>query len=634
MKAETKMHDVLTRDRTFYQLSLLGLVLVVFMLVLGFGQLAAAMLRLADIGMVLEAHSDLPVRQLPEISGRMLWGSVVAMAISVTLFTVLFAFPPVVLGHALQRIFGLRPQRLWGAYEKVEDTQEMLAYVQEAAPGLAVDHVFKAVRRDANTAVRGTSLLLSITDFAALETARMRKPLEGLLSRHANADEQQLNFALHHEHYHIATGEAWAYRLVAALIFACGALAAIGASLAVMRSVPTANALFLAPLFAGSVIVVSFILLRSMRQLEVFAEMRADLYAMMRMGRYFRPTERSENTRDQLLSRRYPTTAEWQAYAASSGRQGTLRSFDAWAALTICAAIAHVMQVPVPKVMLPQGPEIWFGLAALLLLVVAALAGRHIGDHLGRASARPRMAHIAVILLPFALILVLRPASTLPVPDLLWAILLGGLAFGPALRIAWKVEPNVESLPISGERPANLRNDETNIPRWKRALELLHDVCRYGAAAIGVLFAFSAVLMTLDADVNDVQWDLAGSLAWLFLVGCLFLTWAFRASYWALLGELVTAVAIAFCVAIVIGGGLVWLELKGMSLDDAAQAVQVGQAMRYEAREFMALASSDGEILRRVLGHSWTILAPLLSVIVFVDISRALAIRCIRSRFT
>ncbi|MCW5700241.1 MAG: hypothetical protein KIT00_10415 [Rhodospirillales bacterium] len=136
--------------------------------------------------------------------------------------------------------------------------------------------------------------------------------------------------------------------------------------------------------------------------------------------------------------------------------------------------------------------------------------------------------------------------------------------------------------------------------------------------------------MTLDRDVNDVRWTFSGSFVWLLLVSALFGPWAFRSSYWALVLECVSAIVTAVCVALVVAGAVVWLDANGTNMIDAVQAMRVGQAMRYEVREFIDMALTDRALGQKVANQSWTILIRMLTVLGLVYACRFAAVRLIK----
>ena len=174
-------------------------------------------------------------------------------------------------------------------------------------------------------------------------------------------------------------------------------------------------------------------------------------------------------------------------------------------------------------------------------------------------------------------------------------------------------------------------NARGDLPGWKSFLVFLHDVCRYGAAFMGLLFIVAAILMYLDRDANEVDFDLVGSIVWLALVSALFSTLIFRKSYLALIGETVTAVAVGIAVALIAAGGSVWLDRNPGPFDDAHQSIRLGDAMRRQARDFIDQTMTDPELWREVMERAWSIAIWTLAAIAIVFACRAIAIQTLKN---
>ena len=631
-----RAESLLNADRRFFRRTALALGLIVLLLAAAWGQLAASMLYQVQIMAALDPYTGQHGGRLPVVPAAMLWLAFLVVLLVMGAVSLPFAAPPVVLWQGLLRLLGREPERLWNTYVKVADQKAAIASAREIVPQLEIEQVWSGCTGDAQTGLRGSWLLLSKGHRTILQT-----PLEGFkfkpLKQRAEQQRADLSFVLHHEYYHLGTDEARLNRLMSALIMICAIFASVGGGMASMKGVSTLNTLLVAPLSAALFILLAYLLVRWLRQIEVFAELRADLYALFRTGRSARSETPTKGDQDRLLGRRYPPLVPWQAYIESAGRIGTNRSLLAWVAIAACAVLALAMHASLPMGAHPLGLNIVFAPAALLLLVVAYGAGRDLAVHVcGRGAGS--VAFLAfLIVMPLILLLILRPVQAITLLELAFVVALGILAFGPALRMALGMTLRMAlGMTLGDGAKARGEDDEERkkraLPAWKRFLIALHDVCRYGAALVGMLLVFSSVLMVFDKDANKVDFDVLGTSLWLGLIACFFLTFVFRKSQLALLGETIAALAAVACMAVIIGGGAVWLRLEGLTLDDAVQSLRLGEAMRTQTRDFAAKVMADPELRREAMNHTMMIAIPTLLVMAATYVGRAVAIQNLKHK--
>jgi len=150
---------------------------------------------------------------------------------------------------------------------------------------------------------------------------------------------------------------------------------------------------------------------------------------------------------------------------------------------------------------------------------------------------------------------------------------------------------------------------------------------------LGLLMILSAILMNNDPAVVRSE---SGWFSHLFLavvVASLFLSWAARSSYIALFCEGIGVSLFTFFGLGILSGAKVWLSLNGMALNDAVQAMQLGQAMRVDVAGFLELMERDPEVKQAVALQATRLIGTTYAIVILVYILRMIAVHTIKRMY-